>query len=50
VNELSEVASFMGPRLPRLPETGLIGAVQNLGVHQEFTIPSDIDLLRDFNP
>jgi hypothetical protein len=32
-----------------LPETGLIAAVQNLGVHQKFTIPSDIDFLRDFS-
>jgi hypothetical protein len=28
-----------------LPETDLIGPVKNLGVHQKFKFPSDIDIL-----
>jgi hypothetical protein len=30
-----------------LPGTGLIGQVSTSGVHQKFTFPNDIDLLRD---
>jgi hypothetical protein len=33
-----------------LPETCLIGLVQNFGVHQKFTVPSYIDSLRDSSP
>jgi hypothetical protein len=33
-----------------LPETVLIGPIKNLGVHQKFTHPNDIDMLRDFSP
>jgi hypothetical protein len=53
VNELSEVESFFEPKLPRisfLPEIGLIGPVQNLGVRQKFAFLNDTDLLRGFSP
>jgi hypothetical protein len=33
-----------------LSETDIIGLVQNLGVHQKFTFPNDIDLPCDFSP
>jgi hypothetical protein len=38
------------PKRKLLPETGLIGPVQNLGVCQIFTFPSDTEMLCDFGP
>jgi hypothetical protein len=46
----SELFRAHTPKRKLLPETGLIGPVQNLGIHQKFTFPNDIILLRGFNP
>jgi hypothetical protein len=46
----SELLRAQTPKMELLPETGLIGPVQNLGAHQKFTFPNDTDLLCDFSP